>query len=93
MKLLAIINIVRVPRHEHPLLKVPDDMRLGPRDRDRQHLTVGGPELYHDVPSGLGPKIMMRFLALGHRPQSSSSSPLPCCTNPVLRFQPIRRAA
>jgi hypothetical protein len=32
-------------------------------------------------------------LALGHRPQSSSSSPLHYCTNPVLRLQPIRRAA
>jgi hypothetical protein len=25
--------------------EVPDNMRLGPRDRDRQHVAVGGPEL------------------------------------------------
>src|SRR5947209_8101434 len=31
----------------HPLLKVPDYMRLGSRDRDREHVAVGGPELDH----------------------------------------------
>jgi hypothetical protein len=38
-------NIRHVQPVGHPLLEAPDDMRLAPRDRDRQHIAFGGPEL------------------------------------------------
>jgi hypothetical protein len=53
-------------RHEQPVgharLEVLQDRGLALRHRDRQHLTLGGPELYHVGTVGLEPKIMMRFL-------------------------------
>src|SRR5262249_40144976 len=46
----------------HPLLEMPNDMRLGPRDRDRHHVTFGSPEFDHIGAIVLGAIIMIRFL-------------------------------
>jgi hypothetical protein len=51
------------PKTAHPArtsrrafaLEMPDDVRLDPWNRDRQYVTVGGPELDHVGPSSFGP--------------------------------------
>jgi hypothetical protein len=58
-------------RHErpvrHPLLKVPDHVRLAARDRDRQRLALGGPELHHTGAVVLRAEDHDAVLALPHR--------------------------
>jgi hypothetical protein len=93
----------------HSLLEMPDDVRLGPRDGDGQHVTFGGHELDHVGAVVLRAVDHDAVLAVHHTHDSNSSPIAPpmmaarstisrrrwltVTVRPVDPYRPTRRTA
>src|SRR5262249_61465218 len=67
----VFIRDVRPVRH--PLLEMPDPRRLAPRDRDRQHVAVGGQE-FDDIAAIVLRAVDHDPVLAGHHPSNHNNS-------------------